>query len=82
MSAATGIMALIKRLAAKHMGKSIARKKRDGGGGSKAKNRKEGKELNEDLISKYGKGVRSVHQGKKQAAESFRKTARENKRKN
>jgi len=82
MSAPLGIMALIKRLAAKHMGKSIARKKRDGAGGSKAKNRREGKELNEDLINKYGKGVRSVHQGKKEAAESFRKTARENKRKN
>ena len=82
MSAPLGIMALIKRLAAKHMGKSIARKKRDGRAGSKAKNRREGKELNEDLINKYGKGVRSVHQGKKEAAESFRKTARENKRKN
>jgi len=82
MSKVLGIMELIKRLSARHMGKSIARKKRDGGGGSKAKNRREGKELNEDLIDKYGKGVRSVHQGKKQAAESFRKTARENKRKN
>ena len=51
MSAATGIMALIKRLAARHMGKSIARKKRDGGGESKDKNRKEGKELNEDLTN-------------------------------
>ena len=49
MSAGTGVMALIKRLAARHMGKSIARKKRDGGGGSKAKNRKEGKELQRDL---------------------------------
>ena len=47
-----------------------------------SKKKKKIKQLNEDLISKYGKGVRSVHQGKKQAAESFRKTARENKRKN
>lgn len=80
MSAPLGIMALIKRLAAKHMGKSIARKKRDGGAGSKAKNRREGKELNEDLTRKYT--IKNVHEGKKQAAESFRKTARENKRKN
>ena len=79
MSAGTGVMALIKRLAARHMGKSIARKKRDGVGGSKVKNRKEGKELQRDLVEKYKKGDRTIHEGKKQAAESFRKTARENK---
>jgi len=68
----------IKKLIQRQMGKSIARTERDGLKSSKAKNRKEAKEL-EEKLSKMDSSA--VHEGKKQAGESFRKTFTENKRK-
>ena len=72
------LIATIKKLIQRQMGKSIARTERDGLALSKAKNRREAKEL-EEKLSKMDRSA--VHEGKKQAAESFRKTFRENKRK-
>jgi len=71
------LIATIKKLIQRQMGKSIVRTERDGLKLSKAKNRKEAKEL-EEKLSKMDSSA--VHEGKKQAAESFRKTFRENKR--
>ena len=71
------LIAKIKKLIQRQMGKSIARTERDGLALSKAKNRKEAKEL-EEKLSKMDRSA--VHEGKKQSAESFRKTFRENKR--
>jgi len=67
------LIATIKKLIQRQMGKSIVRTERDGLKLSKAKNRKEAKEL-EEKLSKMDSSA--VHEGKKQAAESFRKTLR------
>ena len=67
----------VKKLIQRQMGKSIVRTERDGLALSKAKNRKEAKELEKELSAMSRP---EVHEGKKQAAESFRKTFRENKR--
>ena len=72
------LIATIKKLIQRQMGKSIVRTERDGLKLSKAKNRKEAKEL-EEKLSKMDSSA--VHEGKKQSAESFRKTFLENKRK-
>ena len=71
------LIAQVKKLIQRQMGKSIVRTERDGLALSKAKNRKEAKEL-EEKLSKMDRSA--VHEGKKQAGESFRKTFRENKR--
>ena len=71
------LIAKVKKLIQSQMGKSIVRTERDGLALSKAKNRKEAKEL-EEKLSKMDSSA--VHEGKKQAGESFRKTFRENKR--
>ena len=71
------LIAKVKKLIQRQMGKSIVRTERNGLALSKAKNRKEAKELEREL-SKMDRSV--VHEGKKQSAESFRKTFRENKR--
>ena len=71
------LIAQVKKLIQRQMGKSIARTERDGLALSKAKNRKEGKEL-EEKLSEMDRSA--VHEGKKQAGESFRKTFKENKR--
>ena len=71
------LIATIKKLIQRQMGKSIVRTERNGLALSKAKNRKEAKEL-EEKLSKMDSSA--VHEGKKQSAESFRKTFRENKR--
>jgi len=68
----------VKKLIQRQMGKSIVRTERDGLALSKAKNRREAKEL-EEKLSKMDRSA--VHEGKKQSAESFRKTFLENKRK-
>ena len=71
------LIAQVKKLIQRQMGKSIVRTERDGLALSKAKNRREAKEL-EEKLSKMDRSA--VHEGKKQSAESFRKTFRENKR--
>jgi len=71
------LIAQVKKLIQRQMGKSIVRTERDGLALSKAKNRREAKEL-EEKLSKMDRSA--VHEGKKQAGESFRKTFRENKR--
>ena len=76
-TAMEALIAQVKKLIQRQMGKSIVRTERNGLALSKAKNRKEAKELKEKL-SKMDSSA--VHEGKKQAAESFRKTFRENKR--
>jgi hypothetical protein len=71
------LIAKVKKLIQRQMGKSIVRTERNGLALSKAKNRKEAKELEKELSAMSRP---EVHEGKKQAAESFRKTFRENKR--
>ena len=71
------LIAKVKKLIQRQMGKSIVRTERNGLALSKAKNRKEAKELEKELSTMSRP---EVHEGKKQAAESFRKTFRENKR--
>ena len=71
------LIAKVKKLIQRQMGKSIARTERDGLALSKAKNRKEAKDLEKEL-SEMDRSA--VHEGKKQSAESFRKTFLENKR--
>lgn len=81
MSALTLLIKEIKRLAQKQMAKSIVRTERDGKKLSKAKNRKEGKELNKKFKEEFPSDRKSIHQGKKSAADSFRKTFAENREK-
>ena len=76
-TAMEALIAQVKKLIQRQMGKSIVRTERDGLALSKAKNRREAKEL-EEKLSKMDSSA--VHEGKKQSAESFRKTFRENKR--
>ena len=76
-TAMEALIAQVKKLIQRQMGKSIVRTERDGLALSKAKNRKEAKEL-EEKLSKMDRSA--VHEGKKQSAESFRKTFKENKR--
>ena len=76
-TAMEALIAQVKKLIQRQMGKSIVRTERDGLKLSKAKNRKEAKEL-EEKLSKMDSSA--VHEGKKQSAESFRKTFLENKR--
>ena len=71
------LIAQVKKLIQRQMGKSIARTERDGLALSKAKNRKEAKDL-EKKLSEMDRSA--VHEGKKHSAESFRKTFLENKR--
>ena len=71
------LIAQVKKLIQRQMGKSIVRTERDGLALSKAKNRKEAKDLEKELSEMDSS---AVHEGKKQAGESFRKTFRENKR--
>ena len=68
----------IKKITQKQMGKSIVRTQRDGRKAAKAKNRKEGRELNELFETDFPKDRKSLHEGKKSAAECFRKPFREN----
>jgi hypothetical protein len=72
----------IKKLTQKQMGKAIVRNERDGKKISKVKNRKEGREFNKKLKDEFPSDRKSLHIGKKEAAESFRKTFKENKKGN
>ena len=76
-TAMEALIAQVKKLIQRQMGKSIVRTERDGLKLSKAKNRREAKALEKELSTMSRP---EVHEGKKQAAESFRKTFRENKR--